>query len=320
MDRLAAELDIDPIELRLRNALAPGDTLITGQVMTGSLPVAEVIERAAAIPVPEPEELPRDVLRLPGGSGNTTRGEGVKRGVGFAVAMKNMCFSEGFDDYTAARVQLYADGSAVVHCAVVDVGQGAEDIVRRVAREELGTDDVTLAPPSTVGVDSAGSASASRLALMSAGAVQLACQAALEERERTGEAEIDVERIYRHIETGPLDRATGQATTERAHVALAISAMRVVAEVDTELGIPRIVWIGAAQDVGRALNPQAVEGQIEGGAAQGPRTRPHGRDQDRRRRHTKRQLHRLPAADRTRRADDRHRARRGLPPGVALRK
>ena len=269
MDRLAAELDIDPIELRLRNALAPGDTLITGQVMTGSLPVAEVIERAAAIPVPEPEELPRDVLRLPGGSGNTTRGEGVKRGVGFAVAMKNMCFSEGFDDYTAARVQLYADGSAVVHCAVVDVGQGAEDIVRRVAREELGTDDVTLAPPSTVGVDSAGSASASRLALMSAGAVQLACQAALEERERTGEAEIDVERIYRHIETGPLDRATGQATTERAHVALAISAMRVVAEVDTELGIPRIVWIGAAQDVGRALNPQAVEGQIEGGAAQG---------------------------------------------------
>ncbi len=269
MDRLAAELEIDPIELRLMNALGPGDTLITGQVMTGSLPVADVIRRAAAIPVPEPEELPRDVLRLPGGSGNTTRGEGVKRGVGFALAMKNNCYSEGYDDYTAARVQLHADGSALIHCAVTDVGQGAEDLVVRVAREELGVDDVRLAPPSTVGVDSAGSSSASRMAWMSAGAVQLACRAALEEHERTGSAEVDVERIYRHPETVPLDPETGQTTGERSHVAVALTAARVVVEVDTELGIPRVVFIGVAQDVGRALNPQAVEGQIEGGTVQG---------------------------------------------------
>jgi CO/xanthine dehydrogenase Mo-binding subunit len=269
MDRLAAELGIDPVELRLLNAMGPGDTLITGQVMTGSFPVAEVIRRAAALPVPEPEALPRDVLRLPGGSGNTTRGEGVKRGIGFAVGMKNNCYSEGYDDYTAARVQLHADGSALVHCAVTDVGQGADDLVRRVAQEELGTDDVSLAPPSTVDVGSAGSSSASRMAWMSAGAVQLACQAALAERERTGNAEVDVERVYRHPETVPLDPETGQTTGERSHVAIAITAARVVVEVDTELGIPRATWIGAAQDVGRALNPQAVEGQIEGGTIQG---------------------------------------------------
>src|SRR3954470_17834945 len=88
MDRLAAELGIDPVELRLRNALAPGDSLPTGQKITGSFPAAEVIRRAAALPVPEPEELPRDILRLPGGSGNTTRGEGVRRGIGFAVGFK----------------------------------------------------------------------------------------------------------------------------------------------------------------------------------------------------------------------------------------
>ena len=269
MDRLAAELEIDPIELRLLNALGPGDTLITGQVITGSLPVAEVIRRAAAIPVPEPEELPRDVLRLPGGSGNTTRGEGIKRGVGFALAMKNNCYSEGYDDYAAARVVLHSDGSALVHCAVTDVGQGADDVVLRVAREELATDDVRLAPPSTVGVGSAGSSSASRMAWMSAGAVQLACQAALEERERTGNPKVDVERVYRHIETVPLDPETGQSTGERSHVAISIAAARVVVEVDTELGIPRVVWIGAVQDVGHALNPQAVEGQIEGGTVQG---------------------------------------------------
>src|SRR5687767_13349898 len=109
MDKLAAALKLDPVELRLRNALAPGDSLPTGQKITGSLPVAEVIERAAAIPVPEPEEMLRDPIRLPGGAGNTTRGEGVRRGVGFAVGFKNIGYSEGFDDYTAARVRLFAD-------------------------------------------------------------------------------------------------------------------------------------------------------------------------------------------------------------------
>src|SRR5213078_3812543 len=69
MDRLAAALDIDPIELRLLNALQPGDVLPTGQSLTGSFPVAEVIRRAAALEPPEPEELPRDPMRLPGGSG-----------------------------------------------------------------------------------------------------------------------------------------------------------------------------------------------------------------------------------------------------------
>ena len=59
-----------------------------------------MIRRAAALPVPEPEPLPREAIRLPGGAGNTTRGEGVKRGVGFAVGFKNICYSEGFDDFT----------------------------------------------------------------------------------------------------------------------------------------------------------------------------------------------------------------------------
>src|SRR5947207_3207693 len=117
MDKLAAALDIHPVELRLLNALKSGDRIPTGQVITGTLPVAEVIRRCMELPVPEPEELPRDPLRLPGGSGNTTRGQGVKRGVGFAVGFKNIGYSEGFDDYTAARVKLAADGSAEVHCA-----------------------------------------------------------------------------------------------------------------------------------------------------------------------------------------------------------
>jgi CO/xanthine dehydrogenase Mo-binding subunit len=109
---------------------------------------------------------------------------------------------------------------------------------------------------------------------MASGAVQAACRAALEELERrggrlSGSEEVDLERVYRHPRTTPLDPETGQITGERAHVALAVAAMRVVAEVDVELGLTRVVWIGTAQDVGKAVNPQAVYGQIEGGTAQG---------------------------------------------------
>jgi CO/xanthine dehydrogenase Mo-binding subunit len=233
------------------------------------MPVAEVIRRCAAIPVPAPEELPRDAIRLPGGAGNTTRGEGVERGVGFAVGFKNICYSEGFDDSCAARVVLDPAGRATVHCAAAEVGQGVTNVILQVARTELGTDDVVLAQHSTSAVGSAGSASASRLTWMAAGAVQLACRAALEERARSGGGEVDVERVYRHPRTWPLDPVTGQTLGERSHVAFACAAMRVVAEVDVELGLTRVVWIGTAQDVGKALNPQAVHGQIEGGTAQG---------------------------------------------------
>jgi len=188
--------------------------------------------------------------------------------VGFAVGFKNVCYSEGFDDYCTARVRLRADGSAEIHCAAAEVGQGVSEVILEVARRELGTDDVVLAPGSTAEVGSAGSSSASRMTWMAAGAVQLACLAALEEQGLRG-GDVDVERVYRHPRTFPLDPDTGQTTGERSHVAFAVAAMRVVVEVDVDLGLSRVVWIGTAQDVGNALSRSAVEGQIEGGTAQG---------------------------------------------------
>jgi CO/xanthine dehydrogenase Mo-binding subunit len=278
MDKLAAALDIDPVELRLLNALSPGGRLPTGQVLTGSFPAAEVLRAARDLEPPASEPLPRDPLRLPGGAGNTTRGEGVQRGVGFAIGFKNIGYSEGFDDFTAARVRLFTSAAgglgAEVHCASAEVGQGVIDVIRSTAERELGPADVTVLPATTASVGSAGSASASRMTWMAAGAVQLVCREAMEElRGRGGSLDagdsIDVERVYRHPPTAPLDPETGQVTSERAHVALACAAMKVVAEVDVELGLSRIVWIGVAQDVGRALSRTAVEGQIEGGTAQG---------------------------------------------------
>ena len=234
------------------------------------MPVAEVIRAAAAIPVPEAEALPRDPIRLPGGAGNTTRGEGVQRGVGFAVGFKNICFSEGFDDYCAARVQLHVDGSATVHCAGVEVGQGLVGVILQVARgrarderdhardehhqhRRLGRLDLRLAD------DLDGRRRrARRLPRRARGARDRARAA-----RSTSSGSTATPRRSRSIPR------TARCMGERAHVSLATCAMRVVAEVDVELGLTRLVWIGAAQDVGKALNPQSITGQIEGGTAQG---------------------------------------------------
>jgi xanthine dehydrogenase D subunit len=297
MDRLARFLGLHPVDLRRQNALSTGSVLATGQILRGSAPVREVIARCAALPMPAEDR------RFPGGSGNASRGEALRRGVGFAVGWKNIAYSEGFDDSSEARVRLVAAPGgtiAEVYTAAAEVGQGIHTILAQIVRTELGVETVVLHPPDTR-AGSAGSSSASRQTMMSGGAVQLACVAVREavcERarrrlagegtppggelrvdggwirvghtsvapiERFLDEPIDATRVYHHRPTTPLD-AAGQGDP---HVAFAFAAQRAVVEVDSELGLVRVVQIATAQDVGRALNPQSVFGQIEGGTAQG---------------------------------------------------
>ncbi|MEA2284159.1 MAG: hypothetical protein QOJ21_202, partial [Solirubrobacteraceae bacterium] len=122
MDRLAAALGMDPVDLRIRNAMAPGCRMPTGQVVREPAPVAELLERLRDAPMPDPPPAgARDLRELPGGVSYATHGEGVRRGVGYAVGFKNVGFSEGFDDYSTARVRLSArDGDLVhVHARIV---------------------------------------------------------------------------------------------------------------------------------------------------------------------------------------------------------
>jgi CO/xanthine dehydrogenase Mo-binding subunit len=142
MDKLAAALGIDPVELRIANAMRPGTRMPTGQVVPEPAPVAELLERLRAMPLPaEPAEEGRDLRELPGGVSNTTHGEGVRRGVGYAIGIKNVGFSEGFDDYSSARVRLSIDDGeplVEVHTAAVEVGQGLVTVQAQIARTELG--------------------------------------------------------------------------------------------------------------------------------------------------------------------------------------
>jgi CO/xanthine dehydrogenase Mo-binding subunit len=284
MDKLAAALGMDPIDLRLKNALKTGSILPTGQVIRGVAPVRKLIERCRAIPLPDEEQEGgrRDPMTLPGSvAGNVGRGEGIRRGVGFAVGYKNVAYSEGFDDYAEARVRLSRgpDGPvAEVHSAAAEVGQGVHTIMAQIARTILGVENVILLPSDTT-VGSAGSSSASRQTMMSGGAVELACLAVRQELENragrrgvTDDAMVDLldepieeTGVYHHRPTQPLDdRGQGDV-----HVSFTFAAERAVVEVDEDLGLVQVVQVAAAQDVGRAINPQGVLGQIEGGTAQG---------------------------------------------------
>jgi OHCU decarboxylase len=281
MDKLAAVLGIDPVELRIANAMRPGTRMPTGQVVPEPAPVAELLQRVRAMPLPAaPVEGDRDPRELPGGVSNTTHGEGVRRGVGYAVGIKNIGFSEGFDDYSTARVRLSIDGGeplVEVHTAAVEVGQGLVTVQAQIARTELGVKRVAVLTADTR-VGSAGSSSASRQTYVTGGAVKAACEAIRERlgadpRRMTadelgallGEHTIEETVEWRHRATYPLDE-NGQGD---AHVQYAFSAHRAVVDVDLELGLVRVAELATVQEVGKAMNPQALEGQIQGGTAQG---------------------------------------------------
>ncbi|HEX4804603.1 MAG TPA: xanthine dehydrogenase subunit D [Conexibacter sp.] len=304
MDKLAEALGMDPVEVRRRNALHTGARLPVGQRVDGPAPVAEMLERLRAMPLPDPAPAngDRDLRSLPGGVSNTTHGEGVRRGVGYAIGFKNVGLGGGVVDYSTANVRLIADGDEVraeVRTAACEVGQGGVIVQAQIVRDELGIDRVDVLPADTT-VGNAGCTAGSRQTWFTGGAVKVTCEAVRDELLRraverhgaqqtslrlqdgavvTGDGErlatiaelvaddpLEETREYWTRRTQPIDDETGQGD---AFVALGFAAHRAVVDVDVELGLVRVVEIATVQDVGRVMNPMALEGQIEGGIAQG---------------------------------------------------
>jgi CO/xanthine dehydrogenase Mo-binding subunit len=221
----------------------------------------------------------------------------VVRGIGWGVSIKNLMYSEGFDDYSTARCTL-SKGKVKLKFATSEVGQGFVTLAPQIARTLLGVDDVEIEPMDTA-VGSAGSTSASRQTWMSGGAVDGACRVVRERlfehvgrthgiepirlsiqgtdvvdelsgfRISVADASEGIELTHtfehHHRKTEDLDE-NGQGN---CHVAFAFVAHRAVVDVDVELGLVKVVQIATAQDVGQVLNPLSVLGQIEGGIAQG---------------------------------------------------
>lgn len=297
MDKIARAANINPVDVRLLNAMETGDKLITGQPVESVAPVARCILETAALPMPADLASNPHELELPGGSGLTADRRHIVRGIGWGVSIKNIMYSEGFDDYSTARCTV-VDGAVTLKFATSEVGQGFVVLAPQIARTILGLDDVVCDTIDT-NIGSAGSTSASRQTWMSGGAVDGACRLVRERIfEHIGSRHginplglviddtdiVDTMGTFRspvlheiagltfseefehhHRPTEDLDE-NGQGN---CHVAFAFVAHRAVVDVDPELGLVKVVQIATAQDIGVALNPLSVTGQIEGGIAQG---------------------------------------------------
>jgi CO/xanthine dehydrogenase Mo-binding subunit len=261
--RLAHELGIDPIELRRRNIYREGSIEPTQQPLPAGVSALPVLERCVAEARTRFGALRRDGLR------DETR-PWLRRGIGIAAGMKNVGYSFGFPEQATATVELRGRGEpeeAVVRVGAADVGQGVHIAMRQIASAVLDVplDRITLISDDSSEAPNAGSASASRLTLMAGRAVFDAARDALERYRATDDERVETTVQFRPRATTMLAEDDGSGIPNFCY---AYAAQAVEVEVNTLTGQVRVSRVISVHDVGRAINRQQVEGQIEGCLAQ----------------------------------------------------
>lgn len=289
MDKLAEALGMDPVELRLKNILTEDKLLTVGTPIPGGVGLTACVIAAAVAAGWQQDESGH--WHRPELEFNADNADGVnqqdhlnelenpfhlrpipshiRRGVGFAAGFKNVGFSFGYQENSYARVEVRGSAEiaeVTVFFAGADCGQGNHTIISQAAAEVLGVPlaKVRVVASDTAQMGNSGSASASRLTYMSANAVKGAAEKALtawrnEDRPAIGEY------VYLAPKTTPLDHDTGYG---KPNFAYGYTAQAVQVAVDTETGRVRIERYICADDVGKAINPQQVAGQIEGAVVQ----------------------------------------------------
>jgi len=272
MNRLADAIGMDAVEIRMRNILREGDLLSVGTPLPEGVSLQKVVKHCAQ----------------KSGWQNTKQGfnrskglhldsremshkgkEHLKYGIGFACAFKNVGFSFGAPERSWSTVELHGGvdiEQVILHNAGADVGQGAHTVFRQMAADSIGVshEKVELIVSDTAQTDDSGSASASRMTFMAGNAIKGACEIALkkwrdEERPAIGTYE------YRPPSTTPYNPKTGYSNPNFSY---GYVAQAVEVELDMETGHIKIIDVTSADDVGKALNPQQIEGQIEGAVVQ----------------------------------------------------
>jgi CO/xanthine dehydrogenase Mo-binding subunit len=264
MNKLAQALGMDPVELRLRNLLRDGSLTAMSTPLPGGVGLVEVTEECARAAGWKQTEA--------GWQKPSARSaqHATRNGIGLAVALKNLGFSFGYQENCWARVELQGAAeieTATVYIGSAEVGQGSHTVIRQMTAEalKLPLEQVHLvAADTSTSPGSSGSVSASRMTFMSGNAVRGAAAAA-RERWRAEERPAVAEYTYLAPKTTPFDPETGYGVPNFAY---GYVAQAVEVEVDTETGQLRVLRVVCADDVGKAINPQQVEGQIEGGVAQ----------------------------------------------------
>ncbi|PWB52387.1 MAG: aldehyde oxidase [Anaerolineales bacterium] len=257
MNRLAEKLGMDRIELRRKNVLTEGALLSVGTPLPKGVTIDKVVEKCG-------EEVKRSVA-----VNEPAKESHVLRGTGFACAFKNVGFSFGAPEQSEATVELFGGGEiekAILHHAGADVGQGAHTVMVQIAAETLGLpiEKVSLIASDTAFTGDSGSASASRLTFMAGNSIKGACELALQ-RWEAEDRPAGATYLYRPPRTTPLDPQTGKSEPNFAY---GYVAQGVTLDVDTETGYIHLQEVISVNDVGKAVNPLNVQGQVEGAVVQ----------------------------------------------------
>jgi CO/xanthine dehydrogenase Mo-binding subunit len=261
MDKLAEKLGLDQVEFRHMNALRDGDTLNVGTPAPGPVSIVQCIEAAR-------DRFGWSARTAEAGQQKPAIGH-IARGRGFACGFKNVGFSFGYQENSWARVELHGKSQidqAVVWHAGAEVGQGTHTVMAQFAAGTLGIpfEKVTMVTSDSASMGNPGSASASRLTFMSGNAIKGAAEAALA-KWKAEERPAVAEYTYLAPKTQPFDKETGHSVPNLSY---AYAAQAVEIEVDLETGFIKVLRLVSADDVGLAINPALVQGQIEGAVVQ----------------------------------------------------
>jgi CO/xanthine dehydrogenase Mo-binding subunit len=258
MNKLAEQLGLDPVELRRRNLIKEGSLLSVGTPLPKGVSMGLVVEKCAE----RMDEIQQSRRSQP-------TAQAIQRGWGFACGFKNVGFSFGAPEQCSATIELHGKTEierAVLHHAGAEVGQGSHTAFVQFAAEALNMplETIALVASDTAVTASSGSVSASRMTFMAGNSIKGACAQALEQWAQ-GERPAIATFLYRPPATTPLDPETGKCDPNFSY---GYVAQAVEAEVDTETGFVRLINVLCADDVGKAVNPQQVQGQIEGAVVQ----------------------------------------------------
>ncbi len=275
IDLMALALGLDPVEVRRRNILRQGGTTATGQILRGPIGMQETLERVVA-----------EVERLGGWA--VIEGDGKRTAWGLACAYKNVGLGGGLPDRAAAYIEVKDDDRVWVGIGAAEVGQGLVQIAAATAAEVLGVPlarvDVTVADTGLT--PDCGPTTASRQTYITGNAVRTVAEkfkerliAETDLSSPDGLVEYDFEQAIRQARTSGLSlREEGVYTPPETralgrpgdmHFAFGYATLAAQVEVDLETGEPTVRRLILAQDVGRALNPVGLRGQLEGGVVMG---------------------------------------------------
>ena len=289
LDEIAGKLELDPLRMRIDNALRNGQPTVCGQVFEQGVGIGACLE--ALLPA-------WDAARAECDAFNATATH-LRRGVGVAGGWYG-CGNTSMPNPSTIKAGIRADGTVVLHQGAVDIGQGSNTVITQIFAEALGVPvgQITRVGGDTDVTPDAGKTSASRQTFVTGGAAKAAGEALRRQilslvnasetarlslsdgtvRDGAATHTLDLSRLEPNDEgyvltatesydppTEPLDE-NGQGVP---YAQYGYAAQLAVVEVDTKLGTTKVLKIVAAHDVGRAINPLLVEGQVQGGVAQG---------------------------------------------------